>query len=210
MAYLVLVRHGKSQWNKDGLWTGWRDIPLAPEGHAEAKRTGKELKNIHFNYAYTSDLIRAQETLDDILQEINQTTLSVTKASEIKERNYGDFTEKNKWDIKNTIGEEEFQKIRRSWNFAPPNGESLQNVYDRVIPYYTTEILPKLLEGDNVLVAAHGNSLRALVKHLENIDEADIAKLEFGLGEAYVYQIDKDGKIVSKEIRGVNPEAGKV
>lgn len=210
MAYLVLVRHGKSQWNKNGLWTGWRDIPLAPEGLQEAKRTGEELKNIHFNYAYTSDLIRAQQTLDEILKVINQTTLSVTKASEIKERNYGDYTEKNKWDIKNTIGEEEFQKIRRSWNYAPPNGESLQNVYDRVIPYYTAEILPKLQEGDNVIVAAHGNSLRALVKYLEHISDDDISKLEFGLGEAYVYQIDTEGKVVSKEIRGINPEAGKI
>lgn len=210
MSYLVLVRHGKSEWNKDGLWTGWTDIPLAPEGFEEAKKTGVELKDIHFDIAYTSDLVRAQQTLDTMLQVLNQQDIPIIKNAAIKERDYGDYTKKNKWDIKNSMGEEEFQKIRRSWDYPPPNGESLKMVYERVIPYYQTEIEPKLLEGKNVLVSAHGNSLRALVKYLDQISDTDIENLEIGTGEAYVYQINNEGKVESKEIRGENVNKGKV
>lgn len=210
MAYLVLVRHGKSQWNKDGLWTGWTDIPLAPEGIEEAKKTGEELKDIHFDVAYTSDMIRAKQTLDEILTVIHQKDIPIIEDPAIKERDYGDYTKKNKWDIKAEKGEEEFQKIRRAWDYPPPHGESLKMVSERTVPYYEKEILPKLKEGKNILVSAHGNSLRALVKYLENISDADVEKLEIGTGEAYVYQIDSRGEVTSKEIRGHNPMAGKV
>lgn len=210
MAYLVLVRHGKSEWNKNGLWTGWTDIPLAPEGVQEAKRAGEELKHIGFTIAYTSDLIRAQQTLDEILKVIHQEKIPVIIAPEIKERNYGDYTKMNKWDLKTQKGDEEFQKIRRAWDYPPPNGESLKMVYERVIPYYEHEILPKLKDGQNVLVAAHGNSLRALVKYLDHISDSDIETLEFGLGEAYVYDIDAQGQVIEKEILAKNPTAGKV
>lgn len=209
MATLVLVRHGKSEWNEKGLWTGWRDIPLAPIGHEEAKRTGEALKGLRFDFAYTSALTRAQQTLDDILAVLNQTP-PVTKDKALSERDYGDYTEKNKWDIQKEVGEEEFQKIRRSWDYPPPNGESLKMVYERVLPYYTSEIEPKLKEGKNVIIAAHGNSLRALVKNIENISDDDIANLEIGTGEAYIYQIDENGKVVSKEIRGENTNKGTV
>lgn len=209
MATLVLVRHGKSEWNEKGLWTGWRDIPLAPLGHEEAKRTGEALKDIHFDLAYTSALIRAQQTLEEILKVTNQTP-PITKDKALNERDYGDYTEKNKWDIQKEVGEEEFQKIRRSWDYPPPNGESLKMVYERVLPYFESEILPQLKEGKNIIIAAHGNSLRALVKHLENISEDDIATLEIGTGEAYVYDIDAKGNVTNKEIRGVNESKGKV
>lgn len=210
MAYLVLVRHGKSQWNKDGLWTGWTDIPLAPEGIEEAKKTGEELKNIHFDYAYTSDLIRAKQTLDEILKVIGQENISITEDPAIKERDYGDYTHKNKWELKEEKGEEEFQKIRRAWDYPPPHGESLKMVSERTVPYYENEILPKLEQGKNVLVSAHGNSLRALVKYLEGISDTDVENLEIGTGEAYVYEIDNAGKVISKEVRGVNENRGKV
>ncbi len=209
MAYLVLVRHGKSEWNEKGLWTGWRDIPLAPKGFEEAKSTGEQLKDIHFDYAYTSALIRAKQTLDEILKVIGQNPPIVADQA-LNERDYGDYTEKNKWDIQKEVGEEEFQKIRRSWDYPPPNGESLKMVYARAVPYFESEIEPKLKEGKNVLISAHGNSLRALVKYLENIPDDQIATLEIGTGEAYVYQIDANGKVESKEIRGVNPNKGKV
>ena len=153
MATLVLVRHGKSEWNEKGLWTGWRDIPLAPKGIEEAKATGESLKDLHFDYAYTSALIRAQQTLDEILKVIGQTP-PITKDKALNERDYGDYTEKNKWDIQKEVGEEEFQKIRRSWDYPPPNGESLKMVYERVLPYFQTEILPKLKEGKNIIRAA--------------------------------------------------------
>lgn len=209
MATLILVRHGKSEWNELGLWTGWRDIPLAQKGIEEAKATGEQLKDIHFDFAYTSALIRAQQTLDEILKVVGQTP-PITHNEALNERDYGDYTEKNKWYIQKEVGEEEFQKIRRSWDYPPPNGESLKMVYERVKPYFETEILPKLKEGKNIIIAAHGNSLRALVKHLENISEDEITSLEIGTGEAYVYQIDKNGEVVSKEIRGQNPNTGKV
>lgn len=209
MATLVLVRHGKSEWNEKGLWTGWRDIPLAPKGFEEAKITGEQLKDISFDYAYTSALIRAQQTLDEILKVVGQTP-PIVKNQALNERDYGDYTEKNKWDIAKALGEEEFQKIRRSWDYPPPNGESLKKVYERVLPYYLSEIEPKLKEGGNIIIAAHGNSLRALVKHLENISDEEIANLEIGTGEAYVYHIDENGKVGSKEIRGENISKGKV
>jgi 2,3-bisphosphoglycerate-dependent phosphoglycerate mutase len=209
MSKLVLVRHGKSEWNEKGLWTGWRDIPLAQKGIEEAQTTGEQLKDIHFDYAYTSALMRAQQTLAEILRVLTQTP-PITKNQALNERDYGDYTEKNKWDIQKELGEEEFQKIRRSWDYPPPNGESLKMVYERVLPYFESEILPHLKEGKNVIIAAHGNSLRALVKYLENISEDDIANLEIGTGEAYVYDIDANGKVTNKEIRGVNENKGKV
>lgn len=209
MAKLVLVRHGKSEWNEKGLWTGWRDIPLAPKGIEEAQTTGEQLKDIHFDCAYTSALIRAQQTLSEILRVINQTP-PITNDKAFNERDYGDYTEKNKWDIQKELGEEEFQRIRRSWDYPPPNGESLKMVYERVIPYFEAEILPHLKEGKNIIIAAHGNSLRALVKYLENISEDDIAMLEIGTGEAYIYDLDSEGKVTNKEIRGVNESKGKV
>ena len=210
MTYLVLVRHGKSEYNERGLWTGWTDVPLVESGFEEARKTGNELKDIHFDLAYSSTLIRAKQTLDTILKQINQTDLQVISDQALNERNYGDYTGKNKWDIKKEVGDEEFQKIRRGWDNPPPNGESLKMVYDRTVPYFQAEIEPKLKEGKNILISAHGNSLRALVKYLENIPDDKIAYLEIGTGEAYVYKMDGQGKIESKEIRGLNPNAGKV
>lgn len=209
MAKLVLVRHGKSEWNEKGLWTGWRDIPLALKGFEEAKTTGDQLKDIQFNFAYTSALIRAQQTLEEILKTTGQTP-SVIKNQALNERDYGDYTGKNKWDIQREMGNEVFQKIRRSWDFPPPNGESLKMVYDRVLPYFLTEILPRLKTGSNIIIAAHGNSLRALVKYLENISDENIASLEIGTGEAYVYELDENGDVLSKEIRGENLNKGKI
>mgnify|MGYP003393440951 CR=1 FL=1 len=209
MSYLALVRHGKSEWNEKGLWTGWRDIPLAPSGFEEAKKTGETLRDIHFDFAYCSSLIRAKQTLDEILKVIDQ-KVSVTYDKALNERDYGDYTGKNKWDIQKEVGEEEFLKIRRSWDYPPPNGESLKMVSDRVLPYFTTEILPKLKDDKNIIVSAHGNSIRTIIKLLESISDTDIANLEIGTGEAYVYQLNADGQIVSKEIRGKNPSTGKV
>ena len=209
MAYLVLVRHGLSEYNKEGKWAGWDNPPLAPEGFDEAKKTGETLQDINFDYAYNSALIRAQQTLDVILKIINQNP-PITNSQFLNERNYGDFTAKNKWEIKKQLGDEEFQKLRRSWDYPITNGESLKQVYEREIPYYTSEIEPKLKDGKNIIICSSGNALRALVKLLENVPDDQIASLEIGTGEAYVYQIDETGKVTSKEIRGKNPDSGKV
>jgi 2,3-bisphosphoglycerate-dependent phosphoglycerate mutase len=209
MAYLVLVRHGQSEWNAQGLWTGWRDVPLSPEGIAEARRAGELLRDIPFDIAYTSALTRAQQTLEEIKRVLGREDLPTVTDPALNERDYGDLTGKNKWKILEEYGEEQFLKWRRSWDYPVPGGETLKDVYARVVPYYQREILPQLREGRNVLIAAHGNSLRALVKYLENIPDDEISKLEIGTGEVYVYQVDPEGRIVSKEIRAVNPNRGR-
>lgn len=205
MAYLVLVRHGESEWNAKGLWTGWTDVNLSENGREEAKHAGEALKDIHLDLAYTSAFKRAQQTLQEI-QTVLGTNLEPTADKALNERSYGDFTGKNKWEVKEQVGEEEFQRIRRSWDYPLPNGESLKMVYDRVLPYYQSEIEPKLKEGKNIIIAAHGNSLRALIKHLEAISDEEIPKLEMPTGGLYVYQIDAEGKVTSKEIRGAKTE----
>jgi len=210
MAYLVLVRHGESEWNTLGLWTGWRDVSLTEKGHAEARQAAEALNNVKLDVAYTSKLQRARQTLDDITTTLGIPNLPVVEDAALNERDYGDLTAKNKWDVQKEYGDEQFQKWRRSWDYPVPGGETLKDVYERVAPYYDQHILPDLQAGKNVIVAAHGNSLRALVKHLENIPDADVASLEIGTGEVYLYEVDSSGKITSKRIRAANPNRGKV
>ncbi len=210
MAYLVLVRHGLSDYNKQGIWAGWEDPKLAPEGLEQAEKAAETLKDIHFDYGYTSDLTRCTQTLDKIKEVIGRNDLPTIIDKALRERNYGAFNHKNKWDVKKEIGDEEFQKLRRSWDYPPPQGESLKMVYERVVPYYENEILPKLKDGKNILVASSNNALRALVKYLENIPDNEIANFEIGTGEVYIYEINSEGKIVSKEVRNKNPDKGKV
>jgi len=205
----VLVRHGLTEYNAKGMWTGWDNPKLTPEGILEAKQAGEHLKDIHFDAAYTSVLIRAKETLDEILKITNQTP-PVTENKALNERNYGDYTRRNKWEIKKEIGDEAFHKLRRSWDFPIPNGESLKQVYTREIPYFESEILPIVKTGKSVIIVSSGNALRALVKYLENIPDDKIAELEIGTGEVYVYEIDENGKVLHKEIRSSNPNSGKV
>jgi 2,3-bisphosphoglycerate-dependent phosphoglycerate mutase len=210
MAYLALVRHGQSEWNALGLWTGLRDIELNDIGINEARQAAESLRGIKFDVAYTSALVRAQQTLAEILSTLDQQGIPTIANAAINERDYGDLTAKNKWDVQKEYGDEQFMKWRRSWDYPVPNGETLKDVHDRVAPYYDQHILPELQAGKNVIVAAHGNSLRALVKHLENIPENEIPSLEIGTGEVYLYTVDENGKITNKEIRVANPLAGKV
>ena len=209
MAYLILVRHAKSKWNALGLWQGWMDIELAPEGREDALRTAEALRGIEIHSAHTSLLKRAKDTWDIIQNALGITPPTVANQA-LNERHYGIYQGKNKWEIKEQVGEEEFMRIRRSWDHQIAEGETLEDVYKRIVPYYQSVILRELKEGKNVAVIAHGNSLRALVKYLENLSIADVLTLEFGIGEAYVYEVDRDGKIISKEIRASNPNAGKI
>ena len=209
MSYLVLVRHGLSDYNKQGLWTGWDNPPLCKEGFEQSKKTGGKLSDIKFDYAYSSDQVRSVQTIEEIEKVSNQ-NIPIVQNAAIRERNYGMYTKKNKWQVKEEIGEEEFLKLRRGWDYPIPEGESLKQVYERAVPYYEQEILPKLKKGKNVIIASSGNALRALVKYLENISAREISELEIGTGEAYIYQIDEQGKVVSKEIRGQNPNKLKV
>lgn len=209
MAYLVLVRHGLSEYNKKGLWAGWLDPALAPEGYEQARKAAETLKDINFDYCYSSPLIRSIQTLDEIKKALGL-NLPTIQNEALNERNYGIYAGKNKWQIKEQLGEEEFQKLRRSWDYPVPEGESLKQVYEREIPYYQEEIEPKLKEGKSVLIVSSGNDLRALVKYLENIADEEIGNLEIGTGEAYVYKIEETGKVANKEIRNKNELAGKV
>lgn len=204
MAKLVLVRHGLSEWNKLGLWTGWRDIPLAPEGFEEAKKTAEDIKDIHYDQAFVSDLSRAQQTFETIKTSLGYDIPS-TIAPEIKERNYGDLTEKNKWQVKEQYGEEQFNKWRRGWDDEVPNGENLKQVYERAAPYFLANILPLVKAGKNILICAHGNSLRAIIKYLDNVSDDQVDTIAINTGEAYVYEIDSSGKVVTKEVRASNP-----
>jgi len=201
MAYLVLVRHGTSEYNEKGLWTGWDDPELNEKGKEDAKAAGEALKNIHFDHAYTSELTRHKETLEIILDTINQHDVPTTESNALKERDYGDYTAKNKWDIQKKVGEKEFLKIRRGWDVPIPNGESLKQVSEREIPYYEATILPQVKAGKNVIIAGSGNNLRALVKFLEDVPDDQIANVQIAPGEAYVYEINNIGEITHKEIR---------
>lgn len=200
MGYLVLVRHGESEWNAKGLWTGWTDIGLSNKGREEARLAGEKIKDIPFNLAFVSKLIRSKQTLDEI-EKVLGTALPREESQSLNERNYGIFTGKNKFEIEKELGEEEFKKLRRGWDVPVENGESLKQVYERVLPYYKEKIEPKLTEGKNVIISAHGNSLRALVKYLDNVADEQIPNLEIATGQVYVYNIDSNGKTVSKEVR---------
>lgn len=201
MSYLILVRHGESTWNEVDAWTGLTDIGLSKEGFEKSREDGKMLKDIPIQLAFTSKLIRARQTLTEILKVLDIKHIPIYESEALNERDYGDFTGKNKFDLENEYGEAQFLKWRRGWDEKIPNGETLKDVYTRVIPYYKEHILPKLLAGKNVLIVAHGNSLRALIKYLESISDKDIPDFEMQTGDMYVYGINKEQKIVSKEIR---------
>ena|SRR3989344_3898127 len=209
MAKLILIRHTKSEWNALGLWTGWTDVPLADEGREQAKTTAEHVRDLTINRAYTSTLKRVKETWD-IIQKTLGWNVPTAEDAALNERHYGVYTGKNKWEIQKEVGEDEFKRIRRSWNHPIPKGETLEDVYKRAVPFFEKEILPQLKAGKTIALIASGNSLRALVKRLENLSEEEVLNLEFGIGEAYVYEIDPSGTIVSKEIRAANAEKGKV
>lgn len=204
MAHLVLVRHGESEWNEKGLWTGWVDIGLTEKGREEAKKAANEIKDVPLDVAFTSDLKRAKDTLTIILHELGKEALPVTVAPELKEKSYGDLAGKNKWEVKEKYGEEQWLKWRRAWNEPIPNGETLKIVFERVVPYYKEHILPLLEQGKNVIIAAHGNSIRALLKYLESISDDAIAEVEFPTGTAIIYEVDQQGNILSKTVRKVS------
>ena len=187
---LVLVRHGQSEWNKKNLFTGWKDPELTNKGIEEAIKAGKDLKtkNIKFDIMFTSDLLRAQETGRLILENMGQSDIPVIKNQCLNERNYGDLAGLNKDDAREKWGEEQVHVWRRSFDVPPPGGESLKDTAERVLPYFHSEIFPKVEDGLDVLIAAHGNSLRALVMELEKINSDEIVKLEIATGDPLTYE----------------------
>jgi 2,3-bisphosphoglycerate-dependent phosphoglycerate mutase len=197
---LVLVRHGQSDWNLKNLFTGWRDVDLTEKGVAEAHEAGRKLKaqGIKFDVAFTSALKRAQRTLDLMLTELGQTTIPIFKDQALNERDYGDLVGLNKDDARKKWGEEQVHIWRRSYDVAPPGGESLKDTLARALPYYVTDILPRVLRGERVLVVAHGNSLRALVMVLDKHTPDSITKLNLDTGVPMVYRLNADSTVASK------------
>jgi 2,3-bisphosphoglycerate-dependent phosphoglycerate mutase len=199
MSYLVILRHGQSQWNLENRFTGWVDIDLSEQGIREAQDAGEKLKGYKFDKAYTSDLIRAQRTLSIILDIIGQTDIPIEKDKALNERMYGDLQGLNKDELREKFGAEQVQIWRRSYDVAPPNGESLKDTAARVIPYWESKIVPDLKAGKNILVSAHGNSLRALVMYLEKLSGQEIVSIEIPTGSPKYYLLDKDLNILDKK-----------
>ena len=197
---LVLVRHGQSEWNAKNLFTGWKNPGLTETGVKEAISAGKLIKDekINFDTMYTSELIRAQLTGNTILEIINQSDIPIIKDIALNERNYGSLAGLNKDDARKKWGEEQVHIWRRSYDVPPPDGESLKNTAERVLPYFNKEILPKVISGSNILIAAHGNSLRSLIMQLDELSKEEILNLEIPTGAPIKYIFDEHGKVEEK------------
>ena len=197
---LVLVRHGQSEWNAKNLFTGWKDPGLTDQGVAEAKNAGRLIleQNIRFDLMYTSMLSRAQKTGDIILGVLNHKEVPIVKNEALNERDYGSLAGLNKDDARKQWGEEQVHIWRRSFDIPPPDGESLKDTADRVLPYFEAEIMPKVVSGSSILIAAHGNSLRALIMKLDSISSEDIVKLEIPTGAPIQYEFTSDGMVDKK------------
>ena len=199
---LVLVRHGQSEWNLKNLFTGWRDVDLSEQGVTEARTAGRRLKaaGLSFGVCFTSALTRAQCTLDLMLAELGQTDLPIERDQALNERNYGELVGMNKDDARAKWGEEQVHVWRRSYATAPPGGESLRDTGARVWPYYIGRIQPHVLRGEKVLIAAHGNSLRALIMALDGLTPDEVVKLELATGVPVVYRLNADSSVAEKQV----------
>jgi 2,3-bisphosphoglycerate-dependent phosphoglycerate mutase len=196
MARLILLRHGESQWNLENRFTGWVDVPLSPRGFQEAKDAGEKLRSFTFDRAFTSVLARATETLRLVLETIGQTGIPIEKDKALNERMYGELQGLNKAETVKKYGEAQVKIWRRSYDVPPPGGESLKDTAERVLPYYEQTIKPYVLKGDTILVAAHGNSLRALIMELEQLSREQVLELNIPTGAPLLYELDKTGKVV--------------
>ena len=198
---LILVRHGQSEWNQKNVFTGWENPGLTQKGREEAKLAGILINNlkIKFNYLFTSALVRAQVTGTIILDNINQENVKIIKDKALNERFYGDLQGLNKDECRKKFGEDQVQIWRRSYDIGPPGGESLKETGERVMPFFLNEIFPLILKGENIIVSAHGNSLRSLIKYLDKISSEEIVKLEIPTGSPIHYLFDDSGEILYKK-----------
>ena len=197
MARLVLLRHGESQWNLENRFTGWVDVPLSPKGIEEAKQAGEKLRGFRFDRAFTSVLTRANETLRFVLEAIGQTTIPIEKDKALNERMYGDLQGLNKAETAKKYGDAQVKIWRRSYDVKPPGGESLKDTAERALPYYEKMIKPCLLKGETIIIAAHGNSLRALVMELDQLSKEEVLELNIPTGVPLLYELDDSGKVLS-------------
>ena len=197
MSKLVLIRHGESQWNLENRFTGWVDVPLSPKGIEEAKAAGKKLAGLKLERAFSSVLARPNETLRLVLEGIGQTGIPIEKDKALNERMYGELQGLNKAETAKKFGDEQVKIWRRSYDVRPPGGESLKDTAERVLPYYDSRIRPYVLQGETILIAAHGNSLRALVMQLEQLTREQVLELNIPTGAPLLYELDNNGKVLS-------------
>jgi 2,3-bisphosphoglycerate-dependent phosphoglycerate mutase len=202
MGKLIIARHHESEWNKLGKWTGVTDVGLTQYGFDMSKKMGELIKDVHIDQAFTSSQKRSLQTLLSI-EEGHNIDVPITRAAALNERDYGDYTGKNKWEMEKLLGEEKFKEVRRGWDCPLPHGESLKMVYNRTVPYFLKEIFPPVKDGKNILVVTSGNSLRTIIKYIEHISDAGIADVEMPFGAIIIYDLDGDGHLVHKEIRQV-------
>ena len=196
---LILVRHGQSTYNEENRFTGWKDVDLTDKGINEAINSASLLDGISIDLAFTSNLMRAQKTLNLILKELNL-ELDITKNEALNERDYGSLVGQNKFEAAQKYGEEQVQIWRRSYDIPPPDGESLKMTLERTVPYFKNTILPLLAENNNIIISAHGNSIRSIVMYLLSISEEDILKTEIGWCEPWVFDLNHNQEVVSLDI----------
>jgi 2,3-bisphosphoglycerate-dependent phosphoglycerate mutase len=197
MGIAVLIRHGESQWNLENRFTGWVDVPLSPRGEEEAKKAGAKLKGYRFDVAFVSALKRAQDTLAIVLGELNQTDIPTYQDQALNERHYGDLQGLNKAETAQKFGEQQVKIWRRSFDIKPPGGESLKDTAERVLPYYQANIKPHIVAGRSIIIAAHGNSLRSLVMHLDRLTPEQVLELNIPTGAPLLYEFDATGGVLT-------------
>jgi len=198
MARLVLLRHGESQWNLENRFTGWVDVQLSEKGVEEARQAGEKLRGVTFDRAFTSVLTRANETLRIVLETVGQTNIPIERDKALNERMYGDLQGLNKAETAKKYGDAQVKIWRRSYDVKPPGGESLKDTAERALPYYENMIKPHLLKGETIIIAAHGNSLRALVMELDQLSKEEVLELNIPTGVPLLYEFDDSGKVLSR------------
>lgn len=200
MAKLILIRHGASTWNEEGRWQGKTDTPpLSAQGRQQITEAAEKIRGLTIDHIFASPLARVRSSEWIIVHDLNL-TCPVTISDQLDERDYGIYTGKNKWEMEKELGENVFETIRRGWNTPIPSGETMQDVFDRVIPYFEKTILPELLAGKNILIVSSGNTERALIKYLENLNETEVEQLELNFAEVRAYDIDPEGKITKSPL----------
>ena len=201
---LVIIRHGESEWNALGKWTGHTDVHLSAKGYRESAMMGEKLRDVKFDHVYYSQQIRTKETLEGVLDASRQPDVPYEVSPALNERDYGIYTGKNKWEVQKEIGEAAFHAIRRGWDVPVEEGETLKMVYERTLPFYQDTVLPRLKRGETVLLIAHGNSTRSLMKYIENISDGEIGNVEMIFGTALIYRVDDEGRLTHKETREID------
>lgn len=196
---LMITRHCESEWNALGKWTGTTDVHITENGEHQAAQLGEALRDTRIDYAFASMQMRTLETLEGILNASGHVEVAYERSGAINERDYGDYTGMNKWEVRDKVGEEEFNSIRRNWDHPVPNGETLKLVYERAVPFYQQVIVPRLLAGENILIVSHGNTIRSLVKYIEDISDEGVATVEAHFGTVLSYEVDHQGKLTDKQ-----------